>query len=96
MDANGTSDERPFVAPCRRLDATAPLRWLRLGWADLRAAPGPTAVFGLADRTDPAYALACREAAAAGVEVVCYACTVSQRAIRLVRPLPVDLETPEE
>lgn len=42
------ADERPFVAPCRRLDATAPLRWLRLGWADLRAAPGPTAVFGIA------------------------------------------------
>ncbi len=53
------------------------------------------AAFGLADRTDPAYALACREAAAAGVEVVCYACTVSPRAIRLERPLPVDLETPE-
>lgn len=47
-DPSTPADERPFVAPCRRLGATAPLRWLRLGWADLRAAPGPTAVFGLA------------------------------------------------
>ena len=53
------------------------------------------AVFGLADRTDPAYALACRQAVAAGVEVVCYACTVTPEAIRLERPLPVDLEAPE-
>jgi uncharacterized membrane protein len=30
---------RPFVAPCRSLDPTAPLRWLRLGWADITAAP---------------------------------------------------------
>lgn len=29
-----------FVAPCRRLDSRAPLRWLRQGWADLKAAPG--------------------------------------------------------
>jgi uncharacterized membrane protein len=29
------------------LDRAAPLRWLRLGWQDLRLAPGPTAVFGL-------------------------------------------------
>jgi uncharacterized membrane protein len=45
-DPPAAEDERPFVAPCRRLDAGAPLRWLRLGWADLRAAPAPTAVFG--------------------------------------------------
>ena len=30
---------QPFVAPCRSLDAAAPLRWLRRGWADLCAAP---------------------------------------------------------
>ncbi|MFW5832838.1 MAG: DNA/RNA nuclease SfsA [Pseudomonadota bacterium] len=52
-------------------------------------------VFGLADRTDPAYALACRQAATAGVEVLAYACTVSPQRIRLSHPLPVDLETPE-
>ncbi len=52
-------------------------------------------VFGLADRTDAAYARACRQAAAAGVEVVCYACSVTRHRIRLERSLPVDLETPE-
>lgn len=30
--------ELPFVAPCRQLEALAPLRWLRLGVRDLRAA----------------------------------------------------------
>lgn len=39
--------ERPFVAPCRRITIGAPCRWLRLGWADLRAAPEPSLVFGL-------------------------------------------------
>jgi len=29
----------PFVAPSRSLSADAPLRWVRLGWADLRRAP---------------------------------------------------------
>ncbi|MDE2305496.1 MAG: DUF2189 domain-containing protein [Gammaproteobacteria bacterium] len=38
----------PFVAPCRRLAVGAPLRWLRLGWADMRAAPLPSLAFGLA------------------------------------------------
>lgn len=32
-------DERAFVAPCRILKATAPLNWLKLGWADYRAVP---------------------------------------------------------
>jgi sugar fermentation stimulation protein A len=52
-------------------------------------------VFGLADRTDPVYARACRQAAAAGVEVIAYACDVGLGAIRLHRAMPVDLETPE-
>lgn len=38
---------RPFLAPCARLGFDAPWRWLRLGWADLRRAPAPTAVFGV-------------------------------------------------
>ncbi len=41
-------DERPFVVPCRALQWHAPLRWLRLGWQDLRRAPRVTAIFGLA------------------------------------------------
>lgn len=39
--------ELPFAAPCRRVPASAPLRWLRLGWHDLRAAPLPSLTFGL-------------------------------------------------
>jgi uncharacterized membrane protein len=37
----------PFVAPCRTLAPGAPLRWLRLGWADLKRAPGPSLTYGL-------------------------------------------------
>ena len=37
----------PFVAPCRPLAAAAPLRWLRLGWRDLRAAPRQSLAFGV-------------------------------------------------
>ena len=32
--------------PLRRLPLTAPLHWLRLGWADLRRAPGIGCLFG--------------------------------------------------
>jgi len=38
----------PFAAPCRSLRATAPLRWLRLGWRDLRAAPAQSLTYGFA------------------------------------------------
>ena len=43
----GVDTELPFVAPCRELTATAPLRWIRLGWQDLRRAPGPSFAYGL-------------------------------------------------
>lgn len=46
MQAPPPEDALPFVAPCRVLDAGAPWRWLRLGWHDLRQAPGPSAVLG--------------------------------------------------
>jgi uncharacterized membrane protein len=42
-----SADELPFAAPCRRIPANAPLRWVRLGWRDLRAAPLPSLCFGL-------------------------------------------------
>jgi uncharacterized membrane protein len=35
-----------FVVPCADLGAAAPLRWLRLGWHDLRRAPGLSLLFG--------------------------------------------------
>jgi len=42
-----TSD-LPFVAPCRSIGPGAPLRWLRLGWRDLWAAPAQSLTYGLA------------------------------------------------
>ncbi len=36
----------PFVAPCRDLAPDAPLRWLRLGWQDVRRAPRQSLAFG--------------------------------------------------
>jgi len=38
----------PFVVPCRTLDTRAPLRWLRLAWADMRRAPRLSLTYGLA------------------------------------------------
>lgn len=40
-------DELPFAAPCRTLRGAAPFEWLRLGWADLRAAPRQSLSYGL-------------------------------------------------
>ena len=37
----------PFMAPCRTLAPGAPLRWVALGWADFRRAPGPSLAYGL-------------------------------------------------
>ena len=37
----------PFVAPCRTLLPSAPLGWVRLGWEDLKRAPGPSFAYGL-------------------------------------------------
>ena len=38
---------RPFAVPCVDLDRGAPLRWLRLGWADFRRAPALSLLFGV-------------------------------------------------
>lgn len=46
--ASDPGDERPFVVPCAALGWSAPLRWLRLGWRDLRRAPGLTLLYGTA------------------------------------------------
>lgn len=45
--AGGEPEGLPFVAPCRKLSPGAPLRWLRLGWRDLRAAPLASLTYGL-------------------------------------------------
>jgi uncharacterized membrane protein len=44
---NPGPEHLPFVAPCRSLRCAAPLRWLRLGWSDLIAAPRQSLVYGL-------------------------------------------------
>jgi uncharacterized membrane protein len=38
----------PFIAACRDLPPSAPLRWLALGWADFRARPVTSLAFGMA------------------------------------------------
>lgn len=43
---NEATDELPFAAPCRDLKANAPLEWIKLGWRDLRRAPGPSLSYG--------------------------------------------------
>lgn len=40
--------ELPFVAPCKTLDTYAPIRWLKLGWYDLKRAPKQSMTYGLA------------------------------------------------
>jgi uncharacterized membrane protein len=45
--AKSLPEARPFVVPCAMLMPDAPWRWLRLGWQDVRRAPGLTLSFGL-------------------------------------------------
>jgi uncharacterized membrane protein len=42
------AEDMPFVAPCRIIEITAPLRWIRLGWNDLTRAPLVSLIYGLA------------------------------------------------
>jgi len=37
----------PFLAPCRPLRASAPLRWIQRGWADFRRAPRASLGYGI-------------------------------------------------
>ncbi|MEW6591382.1 MAG: DUF2189 domain-containing protein [Pseudomonadota bacterium] len=47
-EAPQSPENLPFVVPCRTLETTAPLRWLRLAWADMRRAPRLSLAYGLA------------------------------------------------
>ena len=40
------TDELPFVAPCKKLKITAPFRWLKLGWTDIKTAPKQSLTYG--------------------------------------------------
>ncbi|MCB1859249.1 MAG: DUF2189 domain-containing protein [Gammaproteobacteria bacterium] len=46
VPGNGEERGLPFAAPCRKLAADAPMRWLRLGWRDLRQAPVQSLSYG--------------------------------------------------
>ncbi|HKL52515.1 MAG TPA: DUF2189 domain-containing protein [Wenzhouxiangellaceae bacterium] len=46
-EKHGNEDTRPFAAPCRRLAAGAPLRWLGCGWRDYTASPRVSLAYGL-------------------------------------------------
>jgi uncharacterized membrane protein len=47
-DSPESPENMPFVAPCRTLDLSAPLRWLRLGWGDMMRAPRLSLTYGVA------------------------------------------------
>ena len=47
LEAHPEEEALPFVAPCRRLAPTAPLRWLRLGFEDFRRAWPQSSCYGL-------------------------------------------------
>jgi uncharacterized membrane protein len=42
------AEPMPFVAPCRIIELSAPLRWLKLGWKDLTSAPVLSLIYGFA------------------------------------------------
>ena len=46
-DAKKVREIEPLFHPCNRLEMTAPLRWLRLGWQDLKRAPRLIVTYGL-------------------------------------------------
>jgi len=45
-DSAPEPSELPFVAPCRQLKMDAPIRWLKLGWQDIKTAPKPSLTYG--------------------------------------------------
>ena len=45
-DRDNATDALPFAAPCKKLEVNAPIRWIKLGWQDLRQAPLQSLSFG--------------------------------------------------
>lgn len=48
LEVPASPESMPFVAPCRTLDVSAPLRWLRLGWSDMWQTPRLSLTYGVA------------------------------------------------
>jgi len=46
VDKQAHVNNLPFVAPCQKLTIDAPLRWLKLGWADIKHAPQQSLTYG--------------------------------------------------
>ena len=46
-DANQEEEFKPFVAPCKNIELSAPLRWLSLGWNDYKRAYKASILYGL-------------------------------------------------
>lgn len=44
--SNSEASELPFVAPCNTISFRSPFNWLKLGWQDIKAAPGPSLTYG--------------------------------------------------
>ncbi len=45
-DRENSADALPFAAPCKNLQTNTPIRWVKLGWQDLRRAPLQSLTFG--------------------------------------------------
>ncbi|MEA3277908.1 MAG: DUF2189 domain-containing protein [Pseudomonadota bacterium] len=45
-DQDKENESLPFAAPCKRLEVNAPIRWIKLGWQDLRRAPVQSLSYG--------------------------------------------------
>jgi uncharacterized membrane protein len=48
IESNTEQEALPFVAPCRQVDVTDPIHWLKLGWEDFKQAPRISLIYGFA------------------------------------------------
>ena len=46
-DQDNGSESLPFAAPCKKLEIGAPIRWIKLGWKDLKLAPRQSLSYGI-------------------------------------------------
>ena len=48
IESKSEQDALPFVAPCRQVDMTDPIHWVKLGWQDFKQAPRVSLIYGFA------------------------------------------------